>query len=376
MKGLRFFWCSLLFLNHGFSQVISPNGAVCKEHAIACAQLANRSYTFSKLAYFVHRDQLAENDIDSSLIYIRQSIAAIDSAIGLADPACILALNYAHIARRYAVGAYKTLQLYRQAGSRKRKETLAEQATLLAAKVTIDAYHASFYFFDGKEDEKKEPEAETEKKDSVPAEKVITKLDIDQALFTLLDVQLNQKLEEDKKKLAKLQQDLKAAKDPAKIAKIKAAIKKLEAQDNDLAAKNKNTHDKLDMINSKIEQRNKNQDQAASEEKNVFAKSRVTDQWNKHVLTNAEMPMGLIYQVQIGIYKSSIMPDIFKGLTPIFATTVSQGIMYSTGMFETMADAQQAKDYVKSIGLTDAFVVAYYNQQKISTAEAQKLEKK
>lgn len=374
MKRMQSLLVALLIVGQGFGQVISDNGAICKAYAIACAQLSNQSYTFSKLAYFVHKDQLAARDVDSAVIRIRQSIVAIDSAITLADPACILALNYAQIARRYAVGAYKTLKLYQQATSRKKKETLAEQATLLAAKATVDAYHASFYFFDG-QDTIETAEPETEKKDSVPAARVITKLDIDQALFTLLDEQLQQKLAEDQKKLEKLQKDLKNAKDPAKKAKIKAEIKKLEAKNSELATKDKNARERLEQINTKLDERKKNPG-AAAEEQNVFSKSRVTDQWNKQVLTNAEMPMGLIYQVQIGIYKSSIMPDIFKGLTPIFATTVPQGIMYSTGMFEMIADAQQARDYVQSIGLTDAFVVAYYNQKKISTAEALKLEKK
>ena len=376
MKRIQSLIIVLFIINQGFGQVISENGAICKAYAIACAQLSNQSYAFSKLAYFVHKDQLAARDIDSAVLRIRQSIVAIDSAITLADPACILALNYAQIARRYAVGAYKTLKLYQQTGSRKKKETLAEQAALLAAKATVDAYHASFYFFDA-EDTTETPEAEpeTEKKDSVPAARVITKLDVDQALFTLLDEQLQQKLAEDQKKLEKLQKDLKAAKDPVKKAKIQAEIKKLEAKDSELAAKDKNTRERLEQINTKLDER-KNKPDAAAEEQNVFSKSRVTDKWNKQVLTNAEMPMGLIYQVQIGIYKSSLMPEIFKGLTPIFATTVPQGIMYSTGMFETMADAQQAREYVKSIGLNDAFVVAYYNQKKISTSEALKLEKK
>jgi len=365
----------ILFLSNGaFSQVVTANGSMCKNYAIACAQLANQSYTFSKLAYFVHTDNLAGRDIDSSLLCIQQSISAIDSAIILADPTCILALNYARIARRYAVGSYKTLKLYRQTPDRKKKAALAEQATLLSAKAVIDAYHSSLYFFDG-QDEKEEPEAETEKKDSVPSVRVITKLDIDQALFALLDEQLNQKLAEDKKKLAKLQYDLKAAKDPARIAKLKAEIKKLETQGNDLTAKNKNTHEKLEMINTKIDERAKNKTNAVSDEQNVFTKSRTADEWNKHILVNSELPMGLIYQVQIGIYKNPISQDIFKGLTPIFAVSVPQGITYSTGMFEKFADATQAKDYVKSIGLNDAFVVAFYNQKKIALAEAQKIEK-
>ena len=374
----RTLWISVFFLSlaSGFSQVLSEHGAVCKAYAIACAQLSNQSYTFSKLAYFVHKDQLADQDIDSSLLRIRQSIAAIDSALTLADPACILAINYAQIARRYAVGSYKTLKMYQATSSRRKKAELAEYATLLSAKAVIDAYHSSFYFLDGDTTSKEEPEAEQEKKDTPPAPHVITKLDVDQALFALLDAELNQKLEDDQKKLNKLEADLKTAKDPAKIAKLKAEIKKLQQKDTDLSAKNQSTHERLNQINAKIEERNKNKASSTADEPTAFAKSHTTDEWNKQVLVNTDLPMGLIYQVQIGIYKNPISPETFKGLTPIFANTGAQGITYSTGMFETMADAQQARDYVKSIGLGDAFIVAYNNQKKIPITEAQKLEKK
>lgn len=375
----RIYWISILslFLAKGFGQVVSEHGAVCKAYAIACAQLANQSYTFSKLAYFVHKDQLADQDIDSSLLRIRQSIAAIDSALILADPACILAINYAQIARRYAVGSYKTLKKYQASTSRKKRAELAEYATLLSAKAVIDAYHSSFYFLDGNDTvSTEEPVAETEKKDSTSAPRVITKLDVDQALFALLDAELNQKLEEDKKKMNKLEAELKATKDPARVAKLKAEIKKLQQKEADLSTKNQSTHERLSQINTKIEERNKNKSASAQDEPTAFSKSHISDEWNKQVLVNTDLPMGLIYQVQIGIYKNPISPETFKGLTPVFANTGPQGITYSTGMFETMADAQQARDYVKSIGLGDAFIVAYHNQKKISTTEAQKLEKK
>ncbi|MEO8761420.1 MAG: hypothetical protein ABI388_08575, partial [Bacteroidia bacterium] len=110
----------------------------------------------------------------------------------------------------------------------------------------------------------------------------------------------------------------------------------------------------------------------------VFSKSlkKPADEWNKPVLLDTELPMGLVYQIQIGLYKNGISTDVFKGLTPIFGKTVAGGVSYSTGMFERIADANEARVYVKSIGLTDAFVVAYSNRKKITLAEAAKLEKK
>ena len=91
---------------------------------------------------------------------------------------------------------------------------------------------------------------------------------------------------------------------------------------------------------------------------------------------DAAVPENLHYQVQVGVYKNEILYQIFKGLTPVYGTNTSAGTSYAIGMFEKLNDATQAKEYVKSIGLNDAFVIAYYNKKRISTEEAQKLENK
>jgi len=146
----------------------------------------------------------------------------------------------------------------------------------------------------------------------------------------------------------------------------------LELRDKDAKAK-------LDSINVQIDKRDKNKASDAKPEETVFSKSmkRPADQWDKDILLDTELPMGLVYQVQIGYYKTLNASEIFRGLTPIMGKTMPNGgISYSIGMFEKVADAKQARDYVKSIGLADAFVIASFDRKKITIAEAAKLEKK
>ena len=353
----------------GFSQ--SKENCRSREYVILGAQLANQSYTFSKLSYFVNSQTLAARNIDSSIFYIQQSIMAIDSAIILAADSELMALDYSNIAKKFANRSYRLLNACKQTNNINIRLDYAKQATFYSANAVTDAYHASFYFKDCKIKE--------EKKDTTPpAPKQLTKLDVDQALFTLLNQHLTEKTEDHKKQLEKLSQELKTNKDPAKAVKIKADIKKIETEDAALALKNKNAKEKLNTINTQIDDRDKNKNTTIVPEETVFSKSmkKPADEWNKPVLLDTELPMGLIYQVQIGVYKNGIAPEYFKGLTPIFAKTVPGGVSYSTGMFELIADATQAKAYVKSIGLVDAFIVAYFNRKKISLTEAAKLEKK
>lgn len=358
-----------------FSQ--TKNECLSRKLVIEGAQLANQSYTFSKLAFFVPNKSLADKNIDSALIFIQQAISSIDSAIIMASDSELMGLDYANIAKKFATRSYNLLNAYVKVANPSQQRNLAKQATFFAANATTDAYHASFYFknCDVKPKEEKPSPIIT---DPVMA-KQPTKLDIDQNLFALLDQHLNQKTEEDKKQITKLEAELKTQKDPAKAEKIKAEIKKIEQEEAQLEQKDKNARVKLDSINAQIEKRDKNKGAEVKPEETVFSKSmkRPADEWDKDVLMDAELPMGLVYQVQIGFYKNLNVSEVFRGLTPIMGKTVpGGGVSYSIGMFEKLADAQQAKNYVRSIGLTDAFVVASYDRKKISIAEATKLEKK
>ncbi|HTA61654.1 MAG TPA: hypothetical protein VK835_04335, partial [Bacteroidia bacterium] len=79
-----FIACFIAFFTqfHAYSQ--TKKECLSRQLVIDGAQLANQSYTFSKLPYFLPNKSLAEKNIDSAIIFIEQAITAIDSAIILA----------------------------------------------------------------------------------------------------------------------------------------------------------------------------------------------------------------------------------------------------------------------------------------------------
>lgn len=380
-KGAKLFIVYLVVFVGPFSSFAqNKRDCLAWDYVVGGAQQANQSYKFSKLAFLVNSPALAAKSLDSAIFYIEGAIRSIDTALVLASDSELMGKDYANIAKKYAVNSYKLLKACRQTADANVKYSYGKQATFYSANAVTDAYHASFYFKNCKTggDEK---EVKEEKKDTAAAmaKKQVTKLDVDQKLFALLDGQLQQKTEEDKKTLAKLNEELKTLKDPAKIARTKEEIKKLEKEEAELEAKDKNAKEKLSAINTQIDERDKNGSTDAKPDETIFSKSmkRPADEWDKDVVMDGELPMGLVYQIQIGYYKNLIVSEVFRGLTPIMGKTVpGGGVSYSIGMFEKLADAQQAKNYVRSIGLTDAFVIAAYNGKKVSIAEAAKLEKK
>lgn len=342
---------------------------ISKKYAIESARFADRSYKFSKLAYSVTENTLAVASLDSAKLFIVESIASIDSAIAFANDSDLYAIDLANVSRKHAGNAQQAIEkaLQSQGANRNR---LAKDATFLSANAVTDAYHASFYFR-GKI-EKKAPSAKKEE----AAEKIITRLDVDQTLFGMLNKELEEKIAANKTALDKLKADLEKAKEAAKKTKLKTQITKLEKEQTALETKNNETKIKLDEINSKIAERDKSGKIAEEPPPAKGLHYEALEEWNRHLILDQEPPANLFYQVQVGVYKNRVLYEIFKGLTPVYGKTTPQGVSYAIGMFSTFSDASQAKDYVKGIGLNDAFVVAFYNKKKISTAEAMKLEKK
>ncbi|MBN2681855.1 MAG: PD40 domain-containing protein [Bacteroidales bacterium] len=83
---------------------------------------------------------------------------------------------------------------------------------------------------------------------------------------------------------------------------------------------------------------------------------------------------GLLYTVQIGVYKTPVSKSALFNLDPIYQETTGAGLIrYTTGIFNTVDDAVKEKDKIVNIGIRDAFVTAYYNGKRISISEASRV---
>jgi len=92
---------------------------------------------------------------------------------------------------------------------------------------------------------------------------------------------------------------------------------------------------------------------------------------------NPDVPPGLIYRIQIAIFRNPVAPSYFKGLTPVhgFRREESNLTVYYAGMFRKAEDAYVALQKVRGLGFKDAFVVALMDKQQISMERAKVLEK-
>ena len=88
----------------------------------------------------------------------------------------------------------------------------------------------------------------------------------------------------------------------------------------------------------------------------------------------AVIPDKLEYKIQLGAYTNDIPENTFGGLTPISKEVTASGTKYYVGEFATIKDAREALDKVKNYGYPDAFLVSFFNSQKISIQKAREIE--
>jgi len=88
------------------------------------------------------------------------------------------------------------------------------------------------------------------------------------------------------------------------------------------------------------------------------------------------LPAGTFYRIQLGAYGNLVDPGIFGGITPITGEHAEgQGLVkYYAGKFRRYEDASSALPRIHTLGFEDAFIVAWYNGNPVSTNKAKQLE--
>lgn len=95
------------------------------------------------------------------------------------------------------------------------------------------------------------------------------------------------------------------------------------------------------------------------------------------ILVNAAVPPGLIYRIQVAVFRNPVASSYFKGITPVYGFRLAGNnyTSYYAGMFRRIADARKALTLVKQKGFKDAFIVALSGGKAVSMERAALLEK-
>ena len=78
-------------------------------------------------------------------------------------------------------------------------------------------------------------------------------------------------------------------------------------------------------------------------------------------------PSGLNFRVQVGAFRRPVRQDVYREFTPVSGQTLDNGlIVYMAGYFNNSASAVSAQKQIRSFGYSDAFIVAYCNDERLA----------
>lgn len=92
---------------------------------------------------------------------------------------------------------------------------------------------------------------------------------------------------------------------------------------------------------------------------------------NDGVSTDVHKIEGTFFTIQVGVYSKPVTADQLSNVTPLNSEKIANGLIrYTSGVYKNMDDANAAKDRIRTLGITDAFVIAYANGNRVKVSEA------
>ena len=86
-----------------------------------------------------------------------------------------------------------------------------------------------------------------------------------------------------------------------------------------------------------------------------------------------ETTQGVFFTVQIGVYAKPTRNTVLNTYSDLHVEKLANGqIRYTSGKFQTIADVNKQRDFVRANGIPDAFIAAYKNGKRISVPDAKK----
>jgi WD40 repeat protein len=153
-----------------------------------------------------------------------------------------------------------------------------------------------------------------------------------------------------------------------------------DVNNNNNQADNNNQNNQVDTNQTNINNNNNNQADANNNQNDtnvndnnniVFYNPDEQTPSEEMIPVDVELPSGLIFKVQFAALRRELSYTSFEGIEPIVGESSANGfIRYMAGSFTDINIAFDSRNTIRTMGYEDAFVVAYFNGERITVGEA------
>lgn len=345
-----------------------PN-ARAKNASVAAARYAEEGYHYSKFITYINAVDSSRMFADTALFFVKRSMMLGDTALSYAPKGNVQAVDYLRQAKEKSHVADTIIREFYPMIEIESHHVFAGDAALHLSNSVMDYFNASLLL----RSEYDAPASETDRYEVLPFDDEIIRLEADEAAFQMASNAYEDEIAELNIMSAEVDGDLSNA---TKISEISM----LQRQKEKVAYQLKFSTDRLLDTSTRISEiryllDKKYLDDVADVVEPEHMPLFETTSNNKVIEMDEIVPDGLVYKIQLGYYPSNVDVENFHGLFPISGETVTPELgRYYAGVFYSYSEASQGNDYVQNNAIANAFVVPFYNGNKISIGQAVEIE--
>tara|TARA_B100000809_G_scaffold145240_1_gene142853 strand:- start:14434 stop:15537 length:1104 start_codon:yes stop_codon:yes gene_type:complete len=340
-----------------------------QSYAILSAQGTKDVFSLAQKNYFSTNFLVIKENCDSMIIFSNNAVQYADSALLFACDSCNVAKERMLLAKFYQLKVLEYCSLIKNENSNESIHLLSEKLMDAAGNGIVEAYAASLYFEKEEEEEGKldlvlDEEVEDVYYKEIPRE--ISKLEIDEISYMTIKELYGKRLAEIDDELISLKKRAEKSRGND-LAEVNKVIAHLVNEEEKCFEKMRGSEDRLVSVRNEL-----SLEMLKVVHKDIFS-SEKEGFYNENVPIPEinEIPIGLVYKIQIGFFKSQLPSEHFNGIFPLSSQKIDDTYYrYVAGNFAKYQDAKDAKVKVVEKGYTDSFVVAFLNGEKVSISDA------
>lgn len=340
--------------------------ARAKNAAIAAARYAEEGYYYTKFTTYLSAVDSSRLFADTALFFMKRSLMLSDTSMYYVPKTNYPAVDFLKSGREKVYVADSVIRGFYPMVEIESHHYFGNEASLHLSKAVMDFFNASLLIKSDHTDEVDDYEV-------LPFEDEIVRLEADEASFQFAANSYEEEIATYEEIYADLETQVNASSNASINASIQRSMDEVKVQ-------LEHSVSRLEDISFRIEEIRELLDSKYLEDVKDVKAPEYISQFEKtgsgEFSINEEVPEGLVYKIQLGYYPEDVDKENFRGLFPVSGETVKDGLVrFYAGLFFSYSDASVGNDYIRENIIPNAFIVPFFNGQKISMSRAVEIER-